>query len=501
MTKARVAAMSACLIGLSGCMVGPKYTRPAPASVPPPAFQEAIPEGWKTAQPDEGRLRGKWWEMFGEPELNAYEEQVAISNQNVLAAEAQFRSARDAVRIARASLFPTIGLAPSFANSQSAGPAGATGGTGTTGTTGSTTGTTVAPTTSGGGARTSFGTSADFSYQVDVWGSIRRTVRASAETAQATAAQLENAKLTYQAELAQDYFQMRSTRSDEDLLRTTVKSYEDFLQLTKNRFDAGVASGGDVAQAETQLYGAQAQLIDLEIARTQFEHAISILTGKAPIANMQSTALSDRVPPKVPLGLPSELLERRPDIAAAERQMAAANEQIGIAQAALYPTLNLNASIGFTALSLVKWPTVFYNLGAPVAATLFDAGRRRAVMAQASDNYDVTVANYRQAVLTAFQQVEDHLAALRVLENEARAEAATVDAAERSLTIATNQYKAGTTSYLQVITNQATELQAKRAQVDLLSRRMTTTVMLIEALGGGWDASSLPTVQTLEHTR
>lgn len=478
--KIRIAVCAALLLFAGGCMVGPNYSRPA-APVPP-AFHEAIPEGWKEAQPDDGKIKGKWWEMYNEPDLNALEEQVNISNQNVLAAEAQFRAARDSVRIARANLFPTLTVGPSITNNRI--PAG-------TGNSGAT-----APSSQ---IRTSYDLPVDFSWQADIWGAIRRSVRAAAEQAQATEAQLENARLTYQAELAQDYFQLRVNRSQEELLKTTVKSYREFLELTQNRFNAGVASGADVAQAETQLYGAETELIDLEVARTQFEHAISILIGKPPAA-VPSTPLEARNPPRVPLGIPSALLERRPDIASSERMMAAQNEQIGIAQAAYYPTVNLTASAGLSATSFTKWLTWgsrFWSVGASAAETLFDAGRRRAIEAQQRDLYDVTIANYRQTVLTAFQQVEDSLAALRVLENEAKSEAATVDAAKRALDISVAQYKAGTNSYLQVITSQTALLAAQRNDVTLRGRRMTSSVMLIEALGGGWDASSLPSATSL----
>jgi NodT family efflux transporter outer membrane factor (OMF) lipoprotein len=338
----------------------------------------------------------------------------------------------------------------------------------------------------------------DASYLADIWGSIRRSVRASAETAQASAAQLESARLSYQAILAQDYFELHGTDGEQELLERTVKSYEDYLQLTKDRFKSGVASGGDVAQAETQLNTAQAQLIDLGVARAQLEHAIAILVGKPPAALSIPSASTKIVPPPIPVGVPSDLLERRPDIAAAERQMASGNEQIGIAKVAYYPTLTLSASAGIESAEFLKWfswPARFWSVGPQLAETLFDAGRRRAQVDLAQAAYDATVANYRQTVLTSFQQVEDNLAALRVLANEARAENEAVQAAERSLAISTYQYKAGTVSYLQVITSQTIALQDEVSAVNILTRRMVASVLLIEALGGGWDASTLPTVQ------
>jgi NodT family efflux transporter outer membrane factor (OMF) lipoprotein len=461
-------------------MIGPKYQRPA-APIPP-AYKESPPDnskemqGWRQAQPNDGAKRGKWWEIYSDPQLNALEEQVSISNQNVLAAEAQLREAKDAVRIARSGLFPTVTASPSIVNSRVP---------------------VSSPT-----ATTAYELPADVSYLADIWGSIRRSVRASAETAQASAAQLENARLSYQAMLAQDYFELHGTDGEQELLERTVKSYEDYLHLTKNRFKSGVASGGDVAQAETQLDTAQAQLIDLGVARAQLEHAIAILVGKPPAALSIPSASIKIPPPPIPVGVPSALLERRPDIAAAERQVASANEQIGIAKVAYYPTLTLSASAGIESAEFLKWfswPARFWSVGPQLAETLFDAGRRRAQVDLAQAAYDGTVANYRQTVLASFQQVEDNLAALRVLANEARAEDEAVQAAERSLAISTYQYKAGTVSYLQVITSQAIALQNEVSAVNILTRRMVASVLLIEALGGGWDASTLPTVQDVAH--
>jgi len=459
-------------------MVGPRYSRPsAPMS---PAYKEPLPEDWKQAQPNDGAIRGKWWELYNDPELNALEEQVSISNQSVLAAEAQFRAARESVRIARAALFPTISAAPSITNSK-------------------TSANLVNNQARGAfipGARTDYTLPLDLSYQADIWGSVRHNIRATADNAQASAAQLENARLTFQAELARDYFQLHGTDRDEELLATTVKSYEEFLQLTQNRLKSGVASGGDVAQAQAQLENARAQLIDLRITRAQLEHGIAILIGKPPPAVTIARSTVQSPPPAIPISLPSALLERRPDIAAAERQMAAANEQIGIAKAAFFPTLSISASTGLESSSIAKWfslPSRFWSVGPQMAETLFDAGRRRAQVRQTQALYDATVADYRQVVLNGLQQVEDNLAALRVLAEEAQAVGAAVKAAEDSLQISTYQYKAGTTSYLQVITSQAIALQNEKTAVDILTRRMVASVLLIEALGGGWDVSKLPT--------
>jgi NodT family efflux transporter outer membrane factor (OMF) lipoprotein len=470
-------------------MVGPNYQRPT-APVPavfkePPTDNPDEINRWKPAQPNEETARGKWWETYNDPDLNTLEEQVNISNQNVLVAAAQFRAAADAVRIARSALYPTITTAPSYSRSEASG--------------------TLYNISAGnltGGQRNIYDVPFDLSYTVDLWGSIRRSVRAGVDTAQASFAQLQNARLSYQASLAADYFELHGTDGDLDLLQTTVKSYQDYLTLTQQRFNAGVASGADVAQAQTQLETARAQLIDYGVARAQFEHAIAILTGKPPSEVSLAQSPIKIVPPPIPVGVPSTLLERRPDIAAAERQMASQNEQIGIAKAAYYPTLTLNASGGFEggqAYNFLTWPARFWSIGPTLTETLFDAGKRHAQVAQARDSYDATVANYRQTVLTGFQQVEDNLAALRVLENEASAEDAAVRAAQDALNISTYQYKAGTVDYLTVITEQGILLSDQVQAVNILTRRMTASVLLVEALGGGWNTSTLPAATDLEH--
>ena len=456
-------------------MMGPRYQRPtAPV---PQAYKEPPPAGWKEAQPQDQAVRGKWWEIYNDPPLNALEEQVNISNQNVLLAEAQYREARDAVRIARSGLFPTVTTTPSATRSRPS--------------------STLSPNSKlfVSGTRNDFDLPADVSYQADVWGSIRRSVKANSALAQASAAQLENARLSFQAELATFYFQLHGLDGDQDLLQHTLKLYEDYLQLTQNRFKAGVASGADVAQAQTQLAATRAQLIDLGVLRAQYEHAIAILTGKAPAGFSLASGTLQTTPPVIPVGLPSDLLERRPDIAAAERQTNSANQQIGVAKAAFFPALLLNASGGFESADIsqwLDWPSRFWSVGPALAETLFDGGKRRAQLDLSEAAYDATVANYRQTVLTAFQQVEDNLAALRVLADEASAEDDAVKAAEQALTISTAQYKAGTNDYLQVITSQTAALQAEKSAVDILTRRMVASVLLIEALGGGWDNSKLP---------
>jgi NodT family efflux transporter outer membrane factor (OMF) lipoprotein len=436
----------------SACMIGPKYQRPGAAA--PPAFKEAPPAGWKEAQPNDGALRGNWWKVYNDPRLDALEDQVSISNQNVLAAEAQFREAKAAVRIARAGLFPTVTAAPSATDS----------GTGTPSS-----------------VRRVYTIPVDLGYQIDVWGSIRRGVAANSALAQASAAQLGNARLLYQAELAADYFQMQGLDASQQLLEATVKSYERNVQLTQDRFDGGVASQGDVALAQTQLETARVQLADLGVDRAQFEHAIAVLTGKPPSDLSIPTAPNQAPPPVSSIGIPSTLLERRPDVAAAERQVAAANEQIGIAKAAFYPSLNFSAGAGLETTvigDLFTWPSRFWSVGPQLAETLFEGGKRRAQV--------------KLTVLTAFQQVEDSLAQLRILSDEGVIADRAVKFAQQSLDISTAQYRGGLANYLQVITAQTSLLQNQRSVVDILTRRMAASVSLIQALGGGWDASQLP---------
>jgi NodT family efflux transporter outer membrane factor (OMF) lipoprotein len=333
-----------------------------------------------------------------------------------------------------------------------------------------------------------------------VWGNIRRSVRANAETAQATEAQLENAKLTYQADLAQDYFQLHGTDGDIALLQSTVDSYTGFLKLTQARHDSGIASGADVAQAETQLDSAKEQMIDLGVARAQYEHAIAILIGKPPVELSIPPQVIKSEPPEVPIAMPSTLLERRPDIAMAERQMAALNEQVGIAEAAYYPQVALGGGIGLANsafLSLFTWAGRFWTANGSATETLFDAGRRRGEVNVAKANFDAGMAAYRQDVLTAFQQVEDNLSTLRILEQETGATTETVKAAQTALDITVFQYKAGTATYLQVETQQTALFSEQQALVNLMTRRMVSSVVLMEALGGGWDSSQLPDVSVL----
>jgi NodT family efflux transporter outer membrane factor (OMF) lipoprotein len=464
------------------CVVGPKYVKPsAPVAASfkeplPPAFKEA--KGWKQGEPLDDMHRGKWWEIFADSDLNALEEQIDGANQTLAAAEAQYRGARAAVRVARAAYSPTISASGSLLGS------GSSGNVGTTGT--------------GGAHQSALITLPDVtaSWAPDIFGGVRRAVEASVATAQATAADLETTRLLLESELALDYFQLHGLDAEKLLLDTNVKAYEQALQLTMNRYNQGVASQVDVAQAQTQLEQTRAQSTDTLVARQQFEHAIAILLGKPPSEFTISFAPIKANLPSVPGLIPSELLERRPDVAGNERRVASANAQIGVAIAAYYPQITLSAGGGLESSSIVSlftWPSRFWSVGPAVSELFLDGGRRRGLTEEAQANYDVTVANYRQSVLTAFQNVEDNLAALRILEEEARQQANAITYAERSLQLANAQYQGGITTYLQVITAQAAALTNEVTGIQLQTRRMMASVSLIQALGGGWDASQLPT--------
>jgi NodT family efflux transporter outer membrane factor (OMF) lipoprotein len=470
-----------CIAFLAGCTVGPKYTRPAVETPqaykeqPPQSFQEA--GVWKPAQPADQDSKGKWWEVFGDPQLNALEEQVTLSNQDLKAAEARFREARALVRFNRAAEFPTISVGPSasYVKDSNNTPAFPT------------------PVSKNGSG--DFVLPFDLSYEVDLWGRIRRTVAASREEAQATAADLATASLSLHAELAIDYFELRSADTQKQILDDTVKTYSDAYQLTETRFEGGASPRSDVAQAKTQLEDAQVQDTDVTVERAAYEHAIAVLIGKPPAEFSLPAEPLNLAPPSIPAAVPSELLERRPDIAAAERRVAEGNEQIGIARAAYYPTLNLDGEAGFesTHLSnLLDGPDALWAVGPQLVETLFDAGRRRATSQAAWANFDALSANYRQTTLTAFQEVEDNLAALRILEREAQQQQDATASAADWLQVSTNRYTGGVDNYLQVIIAQTTDLENERNEADILRRRMDASVLLIKALGGGWNVSELP---------
>lgn len=472
---------------LSACNVGPPYRRASVAQAPVykelNAPDQPAAGSWKVAQPSDAQLHGKWWEMFGDPQLNALEEQVSVSNQNIAAAFASFMQARALVKEARAQYYPTLSTDPSVTRSRSSAnlaPGGvvATGGTG-----------------GGGITQTIYDLPFDATWTPDLWGRVRNTVKGNVAAAQASAADLENTRLTAQAELAVDYYELRTQDELQRLLNDTVIAYQKALDLTKALYETGIDADEAVAQAEVQLQTAQAQASNLGIARAQYEHAIALLTGQpASSFTLQGEAQVATVP-TIPVGVPSQLLERRPDIAANERLMAQANAQIGVAKAAYFPTLTLSATGGFESSSIsnwLAWPSRFFSVGPSLAETLLDAGLRSATVAQYRAAYDVTVANYRQTVLTAFQQVEDNLAALRIRAREIEQQDSAVRAAERYLQIASSRYQLGLDPYLNVITAQTTLLTNQQTDAQLHMQQLIDSVQLIEALGGGWDSSQLP---------
>jgi NodT family efflux transporter outer membrane factor (OMF) lipoprotein len=482
---------------LSACNVGPPYKRAPVAQAP--VYKE-LPkdqpegEGWKVAQPSDAQLHGKWWELYGDPKLNALEEQVSVSNQNIAAAFASFMQARAMVKEAQSQYYPTLTTSPSVTRSRSSANlkqggvvgtgSGGTGGSGSSGVVGT-----------GGTTQTIYDLPFDATWTPDLWGRVRNTVKGNVAAAQASAADLENTQLTAQAELAVDYYELRTQDKLQQLLDGTVKAYQTALDLTKALYETGIDDDEAVAQADVQLRTAQAQATNLGIARAQYEHAIALLTGQPASSFTLPVEPAEATVPQIPVGLPSQLLERRPDIAADERLMAQANAQIGVAKAAYFPTLTLSATGGFESSSIsnwLAWPSRFFSVGPSLAETLFDAGLRSATVAQYRAAYDQAVANYRQTVLTAFQQVEDNLAALRVLAQEIKQQDEAVKAAQRYLDIANSRYQLGLDPYLNVITAQTTLLTNQQTDAQLHMQQLIDSVQLIEALGGGWDTSQLP---------
>jgi NodT family efflux transporter outer membrane factor (OMF) lipoprotein len=456
---------------LAGCAVGPKYKTP---SVPtPPAYKEM--GNWKTAQPSDQNLGGNWWEIFQDPQLNALEQQINVSNQNLKAAVAQYQEARAVLRYARADYYPTISTAPSATRQRYSNNRPGSAARGTT--------------------FNDFVLPVNLSYQVNAWGRVSKNVESYREQAQASAADLAVVNLTMHADLAVDYFAARTLDAEEKLLQNTVAQYEQALQLNEERYQGGLASEVEVEQARTILETTRAQLVDVGVARAQYEHAAAVLVGKAPADFSLPPLPLTAPPPPIPVGVPSELLERRPDVAGAERRVASANAQVGLAKTAYYPLVNLVGSGGFesgTITTLLQGPSAFWAVGAAVAQTIFDGGRRHALNDEAKAAHDSTVASYRQTVLTAFQQVEDNLAALRILEQEAGVQATAVQSAQRSLALSDTRYEGGVTSYLEVITAQNAALSDEVTAVNILGRRMASAVLLVQALGGGWDRSNLP---------
>jgi NodT family efflux transporter outer membrane factor (OMF) lipoprotein len=480
----------AVLAVLCGCTVGPAYRKPSVQT--PTAYRELTAaqfkdtDGWKVAVPRDAAIRGKWWELFGDPQLNALEEQVKVSNQNVASAYAAFMQARALVREAQAQYWPTLSVGASVTRSHQ--PAGL--GAASASSTGS------GGAVGGGGTGNDFSLPFDASWTPDLWGKVRNLVKGNVAAAQANAADLANAQLTAQAEVAVDYFELRSQDDLIALADATVKAYGESLALTRAQYETGIGSDEPVAQAQVQLQTTQAQATNLGIARAQYEHAIAVLVGQPASTFAVVVRPSNVQPPAVPFGVPSQLLERRPDVAADERLMAQANAQIGVADAAYFPTLTLSASAGFestTAANWLTWPARFWSVGPSLSETIFDGGLRSATVAQYRAAYDQAVATYRQTVLTAFQQVEDNLASLRILSQEIGQQDQAVASSQRYVNLATDRYQLGLDPYLDVITAQTSLFSNQQTNVNLRLQQLTASVQLIEALGGGWDNSQLPT--------
>jgi NodT family efflux transporter outer membrane factor (OMF) lipoprotein len=458
-------------LALTACANKVSYTPPAPPQVPPNFKENA---DWKTAQPADHLSRGEWWDVFGDEQLNTLQATIDVSSATLKAQQARFAQARAAIGITRADKYPQVIASPSItATESSANRANAI-------------------------ARQRFSDfvlPVDVAYEADVWNRVGNSVAAARAAAQASAADLESVRLSLHAELALDYFELRGIEADRQILAAAVTAFQRALDLTRSRFQGGIASQADVAQAETQLETTRAEAKDLMVRRAALEHAIAALVGQPASSFALTVAPLSGLPPEIPAGLPGDLLERRPDIAGAERRVASANASLGVARAAFFPRLLLTASAGFESSSLANWLTglsSFWSVGPAAVATIFDGGRRRATSAQAQASYEEMVADYQNAVLTAFQEVEDNLAALRVLREEAEIQQGAVAAADRSLTLANNRYRGGVASYLEVTTAQNAALSSQRIAADILSRRLSASVLLIKALGGGWNAALLP---------
>jgi len=486
---------------LTSCSVGPDYKKPDA----PTATQFKEQAGWKAGDPQDEVDRGAWWSIYKDPTLDDLEKQIDISNQTLKQSEAAYRQARAVVDQARASFFPTVTGSGSAQRSYEGPGARSSGTSFSTGAAGAGATTTVVGTTldrRGGTAFDSFSSSLGASWDLDVWGKIRRTVESDIATAQASAADLASARLSAQSTLASDYFQLRYQEELKRLLETTASDYTRSLEITQNQYNVGVAAKADVLTAQTQLLNTQASAINAGVLRATLEHAIAVLVGKPPgdFSIAPSKALTGTVP-VVPVGLPSTLLERRPDIAAAERTMAASNAQIGVAIAAYFPDITLTGSYGSSAsefANLFASPTSIWSAGGSVAETLLDFGARSAQVEQARAMFDQNVASYRQTVLTGFQQVEDELATLRILQQQAVVEVDAVKTAQEAERLTLNQYKAGTVPYSSVITAQAAALQAEQTALTVTENQLTASVTLVEAIGGGWDASKLPRSDQVE---
>jgi len=458
-------------VGLSACMVGPDYVRP---SLDVGTMYKEAP-GWKIAQPSADAPRGPWWEMFGDSTLNTLILELNINNQNIVQAEAQYRQAVAISSASRAPLFPTVGATASMDRS-------GVGGTSSSGRSVST------------GPINSYGAGVQANWEIDLWGSIRRGIEAGEASQLASAANVAGVTLSSQSTLAQSYFQLRILDEQRRLLRATVQAYERSLQLTQNRYDAGVSGKGDVALARTQLENARAQMIDLEWQRAQLENIIAVLLGRAPSTFKIADRTFDLEPPPIPVGLPSELLQRRPDIANAERQAAAANAQIGVATAAWFPSLNITANGGYATTQFTQWftaPAQFWALGPQLAQLIFDGGLRQAQIAQARAIFDAATAKYRQTVLQSLQEVETAMTQVRVFEEEQRVIRIAVESAKEALRLARNQYEQGLVDYLSVAVLETTALNTERNEISMMGNRLASSVRLIVAIGGGWTTEDL----------
>jgi NodT family efflux transporter outer membrane factor (OMF) lipoprotein len=475
---------SAILLLLSGCVVGPKYHPPS-AQAPAPVYKESPTqfkenEGWTVAQPSDAMLRGKWWEIFHDPELNALEEQLDINNQNIKQYFENFMAARAIVRQARSQYFPTLAAAPSITHSRSSANLGSG----------------AVP---GSNLQSSLYTlPLEASWEPDLWGKVRNTVREAQYAAQVSGADLENERLTEQASLAEYFFQIRGQDQLQKIFDETVDADQKTYDLTKWLYDTGIDDQISVVEAETTLRSAQAGATNVGIARAQYEHAIAVLVGKAASDFSSPVKPMTTAPPPIPIGVPSELLERRPDIAAAERTMAEANAAIGIAYAAYYPTLTLSAEGGFESASFahwLSWPSRFWSVGASLSETIFDAGLRRATVQQYVATYNADLASYRQTVLGGFQQVEDALAEVRILSKEIQQEQEAINSAQIALKLELGRYETGIDPYIDVLVDQTTLLADEQTLNNLQVEQMTSAVALVEALGGGWDRSQLPSTR------
>jgi len=491
-SKLTAAAAPALLAGLlplallTGCMVGPKYVKPSAPTTP--NYKEA-PAGsdqaksfketgaWQPAKPGDTAPRGDWWTIFNDPQLNELEPQISVSNQTLKAAAARLVQARAQIKYNHSFLYPTIGSSPSVMGERFSDQRPYFH---------------LTPPNTG---LADLQLPLDLTYEVDLWGRVRRTINASKEEAQATAADLQTALLSLQAELAVDYFEARADDAQAKLLADTVRNYEEAYRITNNRFVGGVAPESDVDQAKTQLQSARVQESDITIRRAQYEHAIAVLLGRPPADFTLREMPLNAQPPSIPVGLPSELLERRPDIAASERRVNEANERIGIARAAYFPSLSMTALIGFESTSiasLFNGPNLLWAAGPSMSQTIYDGGARSAVSQMAAGSWDETVANYRQTTLTAFQQVEDNLAVLHTLNLEAEQQHSATQAAISAEKIFNNRYVGGLDTYLQVVTAQTTALINEQNDIDIERRQMDASVLLIKALGGGWTTAQLP---------